>query len=290
MNSRAMSIAIAAGLAILLLISCAYIVNERERGVLLRFGELIKPDLQPGLHFKLPLIDKVRIFDGRTQSLEIPQARFMTQEKKAVIVDAFIKWRIKDVKAFYRATSGDKRRASDLLSRRAESSLRDKFGSLTLKEVVSGQRDEMMTHITKSLNANSTRLGLEVIDVRVKKIDLPPQVSDSVFQRMASEREKEAQEYRSRGKEIAETIKASADRQRTVLMAEAYKDAEKNRGLGDAKAADIYASAYKKNAEFYAFYHRLEAYKDSFSNKSDILLLEPDSDFFKYLKGPSTSE
>ena len=284
MSSRSMSIAILIALSLLIVVSTAYIINERERGVLLRFGELIDPDIQPGLHFKVPLVDRVRVFDGRIQSMEIPQARFLTQEKKAVIVDAYVKWRIDDVKSFYRATSGDIRRANDLLSRRTESNLRNKFGALTLKEVVSSQRDEITTQITKSLNNNSSKLGVKVIDVRVKKIDLPPEVSDSVFKRMASEREKEAQEYRSKGKEIAEAIQANADRQRTVLLAKAYKDSEILRGQGDAKAAEIYAKAYKQDTEFYEFYRKLQAYKETFNNKSDVILLEPNGEFFKYMK------
>ena len=212
-----------------------------------------------------------------------PQERFFTQEKKAVIVDAYIKWRIANVQEFYRSTSGDAFHANILLSQRAGSRLREKFGVLTLNEVVSGQRDELMTEITDILNKSVGRLGMQVLDVRVKKIDLPPQVSDSVFDRMSSERRKEAQEYRSKGSEMAKAIRANADRERQVIIAAAYRDSQKIRGDGDAKAAAIYSKAYGADAEFYSFHRSLKAYRDTFDNGSDILLLEPDSEFFRFM-------
>ncbi|OQX36308.1 MAG: protease modulator HflC [Oceanospirillales bacterium LUC14_002_19_P2] len=283
MNSKAMTALILIGVVLLGVLSSVYVVSERERAVLLRFGEIVRPDVKPGLHFKVPFIDKLRVFDGRIQTLDVPQERFFTQEKKAVIVDAYIKWRISDVQEFYRSTSGDAFRANTLLSQRAGSRLREKFGVLTLNEVVSGQRDELMTEITQTLNKSVERLGMQVLDVRVKKIDLPPQVSDSVFDRMSSERRKEAQEYRSKGSEMAKAIRANADRERQVIIAAAYRDSQKIRGDGDAKAASIYSKAYGEDAEFYSFYRSLKAYRDTFDSSSDILLLEPDSEFFQFM-------
>lgn len=291
MSSRMISVLIAIGLIFVIGSQSLYVINARERAVLLRFGEIVDADIQPGLHVKIPFIDKVRIFDGRLQSLEIPQARFLTLEQKAVIVDAYLKWQIKDVGRFYKATNGDLFRVKQLLIARADSRLRNSFGSMTLNEVVSGRREEMMDTITKNLNTVAQdELGVIVRDARVKKIDLPEDVSDSVFRRMASEREKEAQEYRSKGKEMGKAIRGNADRERRVILAEAYRKAEILRGEGDAQSAAIYAKAYEKDPEFYAFYRSLLAYRSSFNSPSDVLLLEPDSDFFRFLNNPSGAE
>lgn len=281
--------ALIVGLVVLIVAwSSLFVISERERAVQLRFGQLVKDDIQPGLHIKIPFVDNVRVFDGRMQNLEVPSERFLTLEQKAVIVDSYIKWRIDDVSRFYRATAGDLFRANTLLSQRAESRMRNKFGALTLNEVVSGQRDRLMKEITNELNSVARdELGVTVVDVRVKKIDLPPQVSDSVYERMSSERDKEAQEYRSKGLEMAEGIRANADREQRVIMANAYRDAEMIRGDGDAKAAEIYAKAFRQDPEFYAFIRSLEAYRKSFNSSGDILLLEPSSDFFNYLNNKS---
>ena len=281
--------ALIGGLVVLILAwSSLFVINERERAVQLRFGQMVKSDIPSGLHFKFPFMDNVRVFDARLQNLEVPSERFLTLEQKAVIVDSYIKWRIDDVGRFYRATAGDLFRANTLLSQRAESRMRNKFGALTLNEVVSGQRDRLMKDITNELNSVARgELGVTVVDVRVKRIDLPPQVSDSVFERMSSEREKEAQEYRSKGLEMAEGIRANADREQRIILANAYRDAEMIRGDGDAKAADIYARAYRQDPEFYAFLRSLEAYRKSFNSSGDILLLEPDNDFFNYLNNKS---
>ena len=231
MSQKAFSGLIVGLVAIILAWGSLFVVSERERAVLLRFGQVVRADIQPGFHVKVPLIDKVRVFDGRLQTLDVPSERFLTLEQKAVIVDSYIKWRIHDVFAFYRATAGDVFRANTLLAQRAESRMRNKFGGLTLNEVVSGQRDELMKDITESLDVVAQQeMGISVVDVRVKKIDLPPQVSDSVYERMSSEREKEAQEYRSKGQEMAEGIRANADRQTRVIMADAYREAEMIRG------------------------------------------------------------
>ncbi len=280
----------AIGVLLLMVISkSVYIIKETERGVKLQFGEVVEPDLKPGLHFKIPVVNTVRKFDARVQTLDTRPQSFLTLEKKRLIVDSYVKWRISDVKKYYTATSGDSFRASDLLSTRIETSLRNEFGMRTLNEVVSGQREEVMGAVIKTLSTLAQQeLGLEVIDVRVKRIDLPPEVSSSVYQRMRTERERLARELRSRGKELAEGIRADADRQRTVILANAYRDSEVIRGEGDALAAKIYADAYSEDSEFYAFNRSLQAYKESFSAGGDVMLLKPDSEFFRYLQGSAS--
>lgn len=269
----------------LLVSNCLYVVRETNRAVLLTFGEVTNSDVAPGLHFKIPGVHRVRIFDGRIQTLDAETASYLTSEKNYLEVDSFAKWRISNTALFYTATSGDEVIANNLLAQRINTGLRNEFGSRTKHEVVSGERDQLMTNLTQSLNQfTQQQLGIEVVDVRVKKIDLPDGVSDNVYNRMASERQEEAQELRSTGREIAEGIRADADRQKIVIEAEAYRDAEQARGEGDAMAAAIYAAAYSKNPEFYEFTRSLNAYRQTFSNTGDLLLLSPDSDFFKYMK------
>jgi membrane protease subunit HflC len=265
--------------------STLFVVSEFERGVKLRFGKLIESDIQPGLHVKLPFVDNVRIFDARILSVDAQPASFFTKEKKRLIVDSYAKWRIANVEAYYKATGGIESVARNRLANRVNNGLREQFGNRTLQEVVSGERDLLMENITNNLNQSVLEeLGIEVIDVRVKRIDLPQEVSGPVYRRMTAEREKEARELRSTGKERAEKIRASADRERTIELANAYRDAEQLRGDGDAEAAKIYAQAYQRDPEFYSFVRSLNAYKQSFANKGDIMLVEPDGDFFKYLK------
>ena len=265
--------------------STLFVVSEFERGVKLRFGKLIESDIQPGLHIKLPFVDNVRIFDARILSVDAQPASFFTKEKKRLIVDSYAKWRIANVEAYYKATGGIESVARNRLANRVNNGLREQFGNRTLQEVVSGERDLLMENITNNLNESVLdELGIEVIDVRVKRIDLPQEVSGPVYRRMTAEREKEARELRSTGKERAEKIRASADRERTIELANAYRDAEQLRGDGDAEAAKIYAQAYQRDPEFYSFFRSLNAYKQSFANKGDIMLVEPDGDFFKYLK------
>lgn len=262
-----------------------YIVLQTEKAVLLRFGKVVEGDVQPGLHVKIPMVDKVRTFDARLLTLDTATARFLTLEKKAVMVDAFAKWRVANAEQFYTATSGLKQIADERLARRLEAGLRDQFGKRTLHEVVSGERDALMAEITASMDRMARReLGIEVLDVRVKAIDLPREVNRSVFERMSTEREREAREHRAKGRELAEGIRADADRQRRVLLAEAYREAEETRGAGDARAAAIYAQAYTQDAEFYSFHRSLQAMRDSFNDKSDVLVLDPSSDFFRYLQ------
>jgi modulator of FtsH protease HflC len=287
MSTKSLVTLMGALLLLALLSSSVYVVNQYERAVVLQFGALIKADVSPGLHFKIPLTDRVRKFDGRLQTADMIPASFYTIENKRLVVDSYIKWRIKDLGTYYRTTGGDTRLAEDRLSQRVADGLRNQFGRRTLHDVVSGQRDELMAELKATINetANSL-LGIEVVDIRVKRIDFPPEVSQSVFARMAADREKEAREYRAQGKEQSEVIRADADRQRVVLEANAYRDAERLRGEGDAKAAAIYASAYNKDPEFYAFMRSLKAYQKSFSSKDDLIVVDPKSDFFRYLKDP----
>jgi membrane protease subunit HflC len=284
MGNRVFGLLLVVILVVLGLANSLYIVKETERAVLLRFGEVVDPNIPVGLHAKIPWMHTVRKFDGRIITLDAPPERFLTLEKKPLDVDFYAKWRIKDTSRFYTTTSGDENRAQQLLAQRVKTGLRNQFGERTVHEVVSGERDSLMTELTKHLNEiTENEFGIEVVDVRVKRIDLPDQVSQSVFDRMKSEREREAREHRSTGREQAEIIRAGADREKTIIEASAYRDAERIRGEGDAKASAIYADAYNKDPEFYAFVRSLNAYKESFSDRSDILLLDPKGDFFKYL-------
>ena len=261
-----------------------YVISEVERGVKTRFGEIIEVDILPGLHVKMPFVDVVRRFDARILTVDAEPASFFTIEKKRLIVDSYAKWKIANVEIYYKATNGVERTAANRLAKRVNDGLRNQFGSRTLREVVSGERDLLMKNITEDSNSSvREELGIEIVDIRVKRIDLPSEVSNQVFRRMTAERDKEAQELRSTGKEKAERIRASADRERTIELANAYRDSEELRGEGDAEAASVYADAYEQDPEFYAFIRSLNAYKSAFSNKGDILLVEPDSDFFKYL-------
>jgi len=271
------------GLAALMLAwSSMFTVKEWERAILFRFGEIVRTDYKPGLHFKIPLINNVRKYDGRILTLDADPERYLTAEKKNVIVDSFVKWKIDDVSAYYTALGGDSLRANLRLSQVIKDGLRSEFGKRTIQEVVSGERQEIMNVLTVNAERQTAELGIRVIDVRIKRIDLSSDVSNSVFRRMEAERDRTAKELRSQGAEAAERIRADADRQRTVALAEAYRDAEHIRGEGDAKAADIYAKAYNKDAEFYAFYRSINAYQSAFNNKSDVMVLKPDADFFKY--------
>lgn len=275
-------------LAVAVLSSSIYVIDEREVGIKLKFGEIVETDIKPGWHFKIPLVHNVKKFDARILTLDSRPERFLTVGKKFVIVDSFIKWRIEDVKAYYKATAGNRWQATTLLSNSTNKGLRDEFAARSLAEVVSGERDQLMAAITATLNEQTLdEFGIRVLDVRVKGIDLPEDLSKNVYRRMSTEREREARETRSQGKELAEGIKADADRQQTILEAEAYREAEQLRGEGDATASAIYANAFNKDPEFYSFTRSLRAYTDTFSGKDDVLLLKPDSDFFKYMKKPT---
>ena len=284
MATRTLVTLIGLFVALLLASSSLFVVKETERAIMLQFGEVVKFDIQPGLHVKVPFVNTVRHFDARVLTLDARPQRYLTLEKKALIVDSFVKWRIDDVAVYYTSTSGDEFTAAKLLASRVDTGLRNQFGERTLTEVVSGERDELMAELLEELNQLvKTEFGIEVVDVRVKRIDLPQEVSESVYDRMRTEREREARELRSKGKELAEGIRADADRQETVIEANAYRDAELVRGDGDAKAAAIYAKAFNKDPEFYSFYRSLDAYRKTFGAGGDVMLLEPDSEFFKYM-------
>lgn len=287
MSGRQMASLIGIVVLLGLLSNALYVVNERERAVLLKFGEVVDTDIRPGLHFKIPVVNDVRRFESRLITLDSPAQRYLTAEKKALIVDSFVKWRVADAGKFYTSTGGDEFTANSLLASRVDNGLRNKFGERTVYEVVSGQRDELMAEITGELDRIALEeLGIHVLDVRVKKIDLPPEVSSAVFSRMSTEREREARDHRSRGRELAEGIEADADRQETVISANAYRQAQQIRGEGDALAAEIYATAFNQDPEFYAFYRSIEAYRSSFAGKDDLLVIDPDSEFFRYLNNP----
>ena len=268
-------------LVVIFLSQSLFVVSEIERAVKLRFGEIVQFDVEPGLHFKWPIINSVRYFDGRILTLDAQPQRYLTSEKKALMVDSFIKWRVKDVARYFTTTGGDEERAKRLLSQRVDTGLRNEFGVRTVKEVVSGERDQLMNSLTSMLDEIAQEeLGVEVIDLRVKKIDLPSEVSDSVYNRMRTERERLARELRAQGNEVAEKIRATADKDKTVILADAYREAEVIKGNGDAEATATYAAAYTKDPEFYDFTRSLKAYQSTFETKGDILLIDPDSDFF----------
>jgi membrane protease subunit HflC len=264
-----------------------FTVKEWEQALLFRFGETTAADYGPGLHFKVPWMHTVKTFDMRLLHLDQDQSRFITSEKKDLIVDYYAKWRISDVRKFYQAAAGgDVIYANGLLAQRINSALRDEFGKRTVQQVVAGERDQILKIVKENTQSLPEELGIEVIDVRTKRIDWPEEVSTSVYQRMRAERERVAKDFRARGAEKAEQVRAEADREREVILAEAYRDAEIIRGNGDAKATEIYAAAFGKNEEFYTMYRSLNAYQNSFRNSNNILLLEPDSDFFKYFNNP----
>lgn len=261
-----------------------FTVDERERAILFRLGEIVNTDFAPGLYFKIPFVNNVRKFDSRVQTLDAEPERYLTSEKKNVIVDAFVKWRIGDVSRFFTATGGDPNTANSRLSQVVKDGLRGEFGKRTIQEVVSGEREEIMSIITELANEQAKTFGIDLVDVRIKRIDLAKEISDSVYRRMEAERLRVAKDLRARGAETAEIIRAEADRKRTVLLAEAYRDAETTRGEGDGTAAKIYADSYNKDKEFYGLYRSLGAYRRTFANKGDILVIEPNSEFFKYFK------
>ncbi len=271
-------------IAVIFISQSLFVVSEIERAVKLRFGEIVQFDVEPGLHFKWPIINSVRYFDSRILTLDAQPQRYLTSEKKALMVDSFIKWRVKDVAKYFTTTGGDEERAKRLLSQRVDTGLRNEFGVRTVKEVVSGERDQLMNSLTSMLDEIAQQeLGVEVIDLRVKRIDLPLEVSESVYNRMRTERQRLARELRAQGNEVAEKIRATADKDKTVILADAYRMAEEIKGDGDAEATATYASAFTKDPEFYDFTRSLKSYQATFETKGDILLIDPDSDFFKYL-------
>jgi len=259
-----------------------FTVNQWQQALVFKFREIQRSDNEPGIHFMIPLVNYAQKIEKRLLNLDKEPQRFLTREKKDVIVDYYVKWRITDIEKFYTATRGNIVSANTLLEQRINRALRDQFGARTIQEVVSGERTQIMSVVTSTTSNLSDELGITVIDVRTKRIDLPAEVSNSVYQRMRAERDRVAKGFRARGAEAAERIRANADREREVILANAYRDAETIRGEGDAQATEVYAAAFTKDREFYSFYRSLNAYQSSFNQGNDILLIEPKSDFFKY--------
>ena len=261
-----------------------FIVHERQLAIKFKLGEIVEADYDPGLYFQIPIINNVLKFDSRVLTMDTPSERFLTVEKKNVIVNSFVKWRIVDPKTFYTSTGGDERRAIARMASIINDELKGKIASRTMREVISGERAVIMEEVTDNAAVKIQDLGIQLVDVRVKKVELPDNVSNNVYRRMATERQTVAKEFRSRGEEQAKQIRANADRQREEILAEAYRKAEEIRGEGDASAAKTYADSYNQDPEFYSFYRSLKAYDASFGNNQDIILLSPDSDFFKFFK------
>ena len=277
-------------LLVLLASGSLFAVKEGERAIVIQFGKVQRDDdtgdtkvFEPGLHFKLPFIDSVRVLDARIQTLDGSPDRFVTSEKKDLIVDSYVKWRIDDFARYYLSTGGNKLQAEALLKQKVNNGLRSEFGTRTIAQIVSGERSALMNQAMEQASTSSDELGIEIVDVRVKQINLPTEVSNSIFQRMRAERAAVAREHRSEGQEQAEVIKANIDAKVTVMLADAERNARQLRGEGDAIAAQIYAGAYSQNADFYSFLRSMDAYKKSFNSKQDVMVIAPDSDFFKYM-------
>jgi len=268
-----------------ILATATYTVDQRETAIKFRFKEIVQTDIKPGLHFKVPFMNTVEKFSTLILTLDAQPDRFLTGEKKYVQVDFFVKWKIDNISTFYRATRGDIARAQNRLESIMKDGLRNEFSTRTIQEAITGERGEIMTALRNKAEASAKELGIKIVDARVSKIDFPESVSESVYERMRSERQRVAQDFRSRGQAEGEKIRAIADRQAVIIEADAFRDAEKIRGEGDAKSAQIYASAYKENAEFYDFYRSLSAYKKALGKGGDIMVLEPDAEFFRHFKG-----
>ena len=288
MNKKAILLLSVVFLALFLASGALFVVDEREKAIKFRFGEIVSSEFEPGLHFKVPFVNNVRTFNARLLTLDIERERFLTSEKKNLIVSLYVRWRISEVRKFWTATGGLEARAGSRITNIIKNNLRSEFGKREIKQVVSGGRREMMGEMIPIANAQMSDLGVVIEDVRVTRIDLPQQVSASVFSRMRAERKRVADQLRSEGEQQAEIIRAEADRERTVLIANAERDANRLRGAGDARATKTYAEAYGQDKDFYTFYRSLDAYRNSFNKREDMLILKPDSDFFRYF-GSSSS-
>ncbi|MBZ0068991.1 MAG: protease modulator HflC [Thiobacillus sp.] len=287
MNKSLGSLVIVLLVGLIVLSSSMYTVDQRQNALVFQLGEVVSVKKSPGLYFKLPMVQNVRYFDTRILTLDAGDPeRFITSEKKNVLVDSFIKWRVIDARQYYVSVGGDEKRAEIRLNQTVNDGLRAEFGRRTINEVVSGRREEIMKTIRAKADQDARKIGVQVVDVRIKRVDLPETVSENVYRRMEAERKQVANELRSTGAAEAEKIKADADKQKDVIVAEAYRDAQSVKGLGDARASALYASAYGRNAEFYAFYRSMQAYRESFKSKSDVMVLDPSADFFKYMKNP----
>ncbi|MGC2457175.1 MAG: protease modulator HflC [Gallionellaceae bacterium] len=287
MKNMSVNILVAVVIALVLFSLSIFVVDQRQNAIVFQLGEVVSVKTEPGLYFKTPLVQNVLYFDSRIQTLDSAEPeRFITAEKKNVMVDYFVKWRIANVKQYYISLGGDEALARTRLMQTVNSSMREEFGKRTIHEVISGDRDQIMSILREKTDADAHKIGVEVLDVRLKRVDFPPEISDSVFRRMDAERKRVANELRATGNAESEQIRADADRQRQVILADAYRDAQKIKGEGDATATSTYAAAYGRNSEFYAFYRSLDAYKQSFRNKGDLLVVDPSSAFFKYFKNP----
>ena len=287
MNRTAAAILVAAVVALLVLSMSVYTIDQRKAAIKFQLGEVVSMQTDPGLYFMVPLLQNVRLYDTRIQTYDSKDAeRFLTSENKNVLVDSFVKWRVIDVRQYYVSVRGDSVAAEARISQTVNDALRAEFAKRTVHDVVSGEREKIMETVADKVDKDVKNIGVEVVDVRLKRVDLVPEISSDVFRRMESERKRVANELRSTGSAEGEKIKADADRQKQIIVAEAYRDAQRIKGEGDAQAARIYAEAFGRNPEFYSFYRSLEAYRASLRNKSDVMVLEPSSDFFKYLKSP----
>ncbi len=285
MNSRINILGGLLGALLVIVAMSIFTVDQRQYAVVFQLGEMKRAIAEPGLYFKVPMVQNVRYFEKRIITLDNAEPeRFITSEKKNVLVDSYIKWRIVDPQLYYISVGGDESRAKTRLNQTVNAGLREEFGKRTVHDVVSGERDKIMDQMREKADADARKIGVQIVDVRLKRVELPTEVSDAVYRRMEAERKRVANELRSEGSAEAEKIRADADRQREIIIAEAYRDAQKIKGEGDAKSTATYAQAFGQNAEFYAFYRSLEAYRNSFKSKSDVLVVEPNSDFFKYMK------
>ena len=280
-------VVIVAIVAVLVFLMSAYTIDQRKAAIKFQLGEVIAVQTRPGLYFMVPFVQNVRLYDTRIQTLEARDPeRFLTKENRNVLVDSFVKWRVKDVKQYYVTVRGDAFTAEARIAQTVNDALRAEFARRTTHDVVSGERDKIMDTVTHKVDLDARNIGVEIVDVRLKRVDFVPEISSDVYRRMESERKRVANELRATGQAEGEKIKADADRQKQVIVAEAYREAQKLKGEGDAVASKTYADAYQRNPEFYSFYRSLDAYKNSLRNKSDVMVLDPSSDFFKYLKNP----
>lgn len=287
MNGRLGSILVVVVVVGVLFGMSMFTVDQRERALVFQLGEIREVISEPGLHFKWPLIQNVRTFDNRILTLDDPDTeRFITSEKKNVLVDSFVKWKILDLKQYYVSVQGDEARARTRIAQTVNAALREEFGKRTVHDVVSGEREKIMDVVRTKVDEDAKKIGVDIVDVRLKRVELPQEVSESVYRRMDAERKSVAAELRSQGFSDGEKIRAEADKEREIIIANAYKDAQRIKGEGDRKASAVYASAFSENAEFYAFYRSLEAYRAGFKGKSDVMVLEPGSEFFRYFKSP----
>ena len=285
MSMKIRNLLVGAIIALILLSMSTFVVDQRQAAIVFQLGEVMRLETTPGLKFKVPLLQNVRFFDSRILTLDSAEPeRFITAEKKNVLVDSYVKWRIFDIKQYYISVGGDEAIAQTRLMQTVNSALREEFGKLTIHDVVSGKRDELMRVVQEKTDGDARKIGVEVLDVRLKRVDFPVEISGSVYSRMEAERKRVANELRATGNAESEKIRADADKQRQVILANAYRDAQKIKGEGDAKATALYAAAFGRNTEFFSFYRSLEAYKQTFKDKSDVMVIDPSSAFFKYLK------